>query len=313
MPAKLHPICGGIALCVAPMAALAAPDGWSPLLEPAELAAMLEERGDIRVVHVSGDTASAAIPGAVETSYADWRGPSDNPGALREVAELEAEARRLGIESDTPVALVHSGSNATDMGVAARIYWTLKSMGVEDLALVNGGFAAWQEAGLPVADSVGQVTPSGFTAEWQEDWRVDTAEVERLVDSGEADLIDARPTGFFEGLVWSIARPGTIRGADNLTYEDWFEDDRMVDAVTARDIAERHGRTDAPLTVSFCNTGHWAAINWFALSELAEVDNTRLYAESMAEWTQAGRPLDNEPSRVTIFLQSTRDWVGDLF
>ena len=313
MPYNLRPLSGVIALCVAPVGALAAPDGWSPLLEPAELAAMLEDHADIRVVHVSGDSGAAAIPGAVATSYADWRGPSDNPGALREVAEFEAEARRLGIEADTPVALVHSGSDATDMGVAARIYWTLKSMGVEDLALVNGGFAAWQAAGLPVADGVEQVAPSGFTAEWQEDWRVDTAEVERLIESGEADLIDARPPGFFEGLAWSIARPGTIRGASNLTFEDWFDGNHMVDATTARDIAERHGRTDAPLTVSFCKTGHWAAINWFALSELAGVENTRLYAESMAEWTQADRPVDNEPSRVTIYWQSTRDWVSDLF
>ncbi|WP_274378850.1 sulfurtransferase, partial [Alkalilacustris brevis] len=150
----------GLLLAGVSSAALSAPDGWKPLLEPGELAAILEREGDVRVVHVSGDFAAGHIPGAVHAPYAEWRGPPQNPGALRSPEEFGALVRSLGIETDTPVVVVHGGANPTDMGTAARVYWTLKSLGVEDLALVNGGFAAWAGADLPVSTQPVEVAQS---------------------------------------------------------------------------------------------------------------------------------------------------------
>jgi thiosulfate/3-mercaptopyruvate sulfurtransferase len=300
-----------LALCLAGAAA-AAPEGWGPLLEPAALAGILEAHPEVRVVHVSGDFAAGHIPGAVSAPYAEWRGPPQNPGALRTPEEFGALVRRLGIEADTPVAVVHSGANVTDMGTAARVYWTLRALGVEDLALLNGGFRAWAEAGLPVSTRPVEVAPSGFVPRWDDTLRITTAEVEALIEEGGARLIDARPAGFFQGRVWSIARPGTLPGAGHLSHERWFEGTRMVGAEEAAAIAAESG-PELPITVSFCNTGHWAAINWFALSELAGVENTRLYAESMAEWTAAGRPLDNAPHRVAMYWTMTESWIRGMF
>ena len=291
-----------------------APDGWSPLLEPHELAALLQTHDDaLRIIHVTGDFEAGHIPGALHAPYGQWRSGPDNPGALRTEAHFADLARSLGLTPDTPTVVVHGGANPTDMGAAARVYWTLRSLGVEDLALVNGGFAAWQEAGLPVSIDAVSITPSEADFSWSDEWRVDTDEVLELVEAGDARLIDARPEGFFSGLQWSIAAPGTIRNASNLTYEAFFDGNRMQGAETIREIAMREGFTDAPLTVSFCNTGHWAAINWFALSELAEVPQTRLYPESMAEYAAAGHPLDNAPNRLVFYWRATSNWVSGLF
>ncbi|MGA1635124.1 MAG: sulfurtransferase [Gemmobacter sp.] len=296
-----------------PIGALAAPEGWKPLLDPAELSAILAADPSVRVVHVSGDFAKGHIPGAVFSAYADWRGPQENPGQLRDIAHLTALVQGLGIAADTPVAVVHEGKNATDLGTAARVYWTLKSLGVEDLALLNGGFAAWQGAALPVSTEAATVAATTFQPAWSDAWRVSTEEVKKLAEAGDGRLLDARPKGFFEGDIWTSARPGTIRGAENLTYEDWFVGTSMVDPEDARAIAEAAGKTDAPLTVSFCNTGHWAAINWFALSEVAGVENTRLYAESMVEFGALGGALDNEPGRAKVMWINTKKWVEGLF
>ncbi len=293
---------------------LAAPEGWAPLLEPVDLAALLDTHGnEIRVIHVTGAFDEGHIPGAASAPYGQWRSGSENPGALRDRAEFAELARALGLTSATPTVVVHAGSNPTDMGAAARVYWTLKSLGVEDLALLNGGFAAWTEAGLPVSTTPAAIESTDYAFEWQNTWRVSTEEVVELVEAGDSRLIDARPTGFFEGLQWSIAAPGTIRNSANLTYEAFFDGNRMLGAEAVRDMAEREGYTDAPLTVSFCNTGHWAAINWFALSELAQVPNTRLYAESMAEYAAKGHPLDNAPNRLVYFWRSTSRWVSEFF
>ena len=296
-----------------PALALAAPEGWSPLLEPAELARMLEAAEDIHVIHVTGEFENGHIPGAVFSPYANWRGGPSNPGGLLPELEYELEAVRVGVEADVPIVVVHAGSNPSDMGAAARVYWTLKSLGVQDLALLNGGFAAWAEAGLPVSTTPVPLSESDFRAEWTNDWYISTTEVAELVERGEARLLDSRPEGFFQGLTWSIARPGTVRGAENLEFADFFEGNRMVSPERAREIAEAQGLTEAPITVSFCNTGHWAALNWFALSELAGIENTRLYAESMAEYAMHGHALDNEPNRVAFLWRSTRRWIEDLF
>jgi len=302
-------------LTLAPLAATAeAPEGWSPLLEPAQLAEFLDIYGDeIRVVHITGDYDAGHIPEAGWSPYASWRSDMPNPGALRDLPHLQTIVQELGIETDTPVVVVHSGRDATDMGAAARVYWTLKSLGVEDLALLNGGFAAWTAAELPVDTASASFFPSDYQAQWSEDWRASTADVTALADSGDATLLDARPAGFFEGLTWSVAAPGTIHGAENLTYAQFFDDTRMVGAERVRDIAAAAGYTDATTTVSFCNTGHWAAINWFALSELADYNDVRLYAESMAEYTALDLPRDNAPNRLQYAYRASASWLASFF
>ncbi len=302
-----------LTLVAIPGLAMAAPDGWSPLLEPQELAAMLEAGEDIQVIHVTGDFEVGHIPGAAHSPYANWRGGPNNPGGLLSELDYELEATRVGVEAGVPVVVVHSGDSPSDMGAAARVYWTLKSIGVQDLALLNGGFAGWTDAELPVSTSPTEIAPSDLRAEWTNEWYISTDEVAELVEAGEARLMDSRPEGFFQGIAWSIARPGTIRGAENIEFSDFFEGNRMVGPDRAREIAEANGFTDAPITVSFCNTGHWAALNWFALSELAEIENTRLYAESMAEYADSGHALDNEPSRIAFLWRSTLRWLDGLF
>ncbi|CAN5640451.1 rhodanese-like domain-containing protein [soil metagenome] len=309
-------LAGAVALFIAPSLVLAAPQGWSTLMTPQELSALIEANGDeVRVLQVNGEHAAGYIPGAVRAPYAEWRGPDENPGALPELAQFHAILERTGIEAETPVVVVHAGASPTDFGSAARVYWTLKSLGVEDLAILNGGLAGWKEAGLPVEVAEGGVFPSDWTPELSDEWRVTSGELAGLLERGEiTNLVDARPPSFFEGFLAheAAASHGTIPGSSNLTYEVWFEGSELVGAEEARRIAEETGQTDAPLTVSFCNTGHWAAINWFALSELAGVENTRLYAESVVEWSQNGGPMANVPNRFQFYWHQISTWFSGL-
>ena len=211
-----------LTLTALPTLATAAPEGWQPLLSPSDLSAMLERGEDIHIIRVTGDFEAGHIPGAVFSPYDAWRAGPTNPGALKPELEYEAEAVRIGVREDRPTVIVHNGDSPSDMGAAARVYWTLKSLGVQDLALLNGGYQAWAAADLPTA--TGEVTPteSDFYAEWRDDWYIPTDEVVELVESGDARLLDSRPEGFFEGIAWSIARPGTIRSAENLQYTQFF-------------------------------------------------------------------------------------------
>ena len=62
-------------------------------------------------------------------------------------------------QPDTPVVVVHQGTNQTDFGAAARVYWTLKSSGIAPLAILNGGMNAWAAAG-----ACGGAEPGGSCA-----------------------------------------------------------------------------------------------------------------------------------------------------
>lgn len=291
----------------------AAPDGWSPLLTPRSLASMLDSDAGLHILRISGDHAAGHIPGSVPADYPDFRGPGSNPGALPSLETLTGVVRSLGLDGISPVVLVHDGASPSDMGTATRVYWTLKSLGLRDLAILNGGFNAWQQAGLPVSTDTVEVKATDWTPRWHDDWQITTKEIEQRLDDPDVRLVDARPPAFFDGSQSSIARPGTIHGAASLSFDRWFDGNRMKSPVEVRRIAASSSLPPAPHTVSFCNTGHWASINWFVLSELVGVPDTRLYAESMAEWSQADRPMDNQPDRLAHYWDMTVDWFNGLW
>lgn len=286
---------------------------WKPLLEPDELAQALEQDSDIRVLQVTGSFARGHVPGAVNSPYNNWRGPIENPGSLPSLEVLTGLVQSLGIEGSSPVVVMHAGTTPADMGAATRVYWSLKSLGVARVAVVNGGLQAWQAQGLPVSTEETAVVPSTWQPRWDNRWYASTADVEALVDSGKVRLMDARPQDFFAGLRSSFGRPGTIRGAANVNYETLFAGNRLLDTAQLGGLLGSSGPTSAAVHVAFCNTGHWSSINWFVMSEVLGVENVRLYAESMAEWSQSYRPMDNGPGRLAIYAKLTRDWLDSLF
>ncbi len=289
---------------------------WPKLLNPNELAALIERDPRLRILHIDGDFDRGHIPGAVDAPLEALRGPKTNPGALPDPAELTAAVQAWGISADTPLVVVHQGSDPGNFGRAARAYWSFQAMGVERVAILNGGLEGWIAAGLPITTAATPVTPSRFIPRPLAAARVSTEELAALV--GQADAVrpvDARPLDFFIGRarVPIAARPGTVAGAVNLPFETWFEDNRMVGPERARAIAEAAGLTDGPPVVSFCNTGILAATNWFALSELAGVEGTRLYTSSVVEWSQEGAPMDHVPARLTYYWRMFATWIAGLF
>jgi thiosulfate/3-mercaptopyruvate sulfurtransferase len=274
---------------------------FGKLLTPAALDEIRAEPGlrilDIRAAEGEPSYAAGHIPGAVSAPYPTWRGPSSNPGAALGDAALTDLLQTAGIDAATPVVIVYQGETQSDFGAAARVYWTLKSAGLTRLAILNGGFRAWTEAGLPV--STDQVTPERSTIEaaLSPEWMATREQVRDIV-AGRSDavLVDARPEAFFRGEQKHDAAKGfgTIANAVSFVNFDWFGPEQTVISepeaaiARAREIAAK--ANGAPI-VSFCNTGHWAATNWFALSELAGVDNVKLYPESVVGWSNANLPL----------------------
>lgn len=284
------------------------PDGpFGPLVSARDLQARLEQ---VRVVDIREGTgpkspyAMGHIPGAVAAEYSAWRGPADDPGALLPLPRFTALVRSLGIDAQTPVVLVSAGDDPSDFGAPARVYWTLKWLGVKHLAILNGGMAAWNAAGLPMSTRQATATPSDFAPRLDAAVLATRSAVERDLGAPAATLfLDARPRAFYLGRVKAPAatRPGTLPGALDFDNARWFPDGggALPPATTlariARSLPQRPGATQ---TVSFCNTGHWAATNWFVLSEVLHRPDVRLYPGSMVDWSRADGPMANVPSRL---------------
>jgi thiosulfate/3-mercaptopyruvate sulfurtransferase len=288
-------------------AGLAAAQGdLPPLLAPADLVTVVETAAplilDIRAPGTAEDAATYAgghIEGAVNAPYALFRGPEENPGQVPSDAALTEVLQSLGVTADRPTVIVHQGANDTDFGAAARVYWTLKSSGVSNLAILNGGINAWTEAGLSLDRTA--VTPERSTIQvtFSNEWLATEEDVLAVVSGdAQATLLDARPESFWAGREAhaEAARPGTLPQSEFFTHSNWFSGGPViVDAAAARQLAQDAGYADDAGLISFCNTGHWAATNWFALSELAGIDNVRLYPESMVGWSNAGHEMANVP------------------
>ncbi|MBC7131674.1 MAG: sulfurtransferase [Roseovarius sp.] len=294
-----------LALAVFPMAAQA----LGPLVDVAGLRAAQGEGGAV-VLDIRSEDAyrEGHVPGARNAPYGRFRGPAENPGQLVTEAHLTEVLRGLGLETDTPVVVVHQGSNQTDFGAAARVYWTLKSSGFGNLAILNGGMNAWAAANAPQETGPApQVAPSGITVQFSDRWLATREDVQAIVDGRDnAQLIDARPEAFWKGETKhaAAARPGTIPQSRYFTHDRWFGSDEpsLIKPDLVRLLAEANGFGAEDRLVSFCNTGHWAATNWFALSELAGIEEVRLYPESVVGWSNAGMEMANVPGLLQNLL-----------
>ena len=288
-----------LALAVAPLAAAAE---LGPLIDPAGL----QQADGAVVLDIRSPEAfeQGHIPGARNAPYGLFRGPSDNPGELVSEGHLTEVFRARGMMTEMPVVVVHQGTNQTDFGAAARVYWTLKSSGFGDLAVLNGGMSGWQEAGGPVETGGGSdVAPSEISVSFSDAWLATRSEVQDIVEGRDsAKLVDARPEAFWNGKTkhGAAARPGTIPQSQYFTHSRWFGPDApaRIEPDLVRRLAAENGFEADDRLVSFCNTGHWAATNWFALSEIAGIEEVKLYPESVVGWSNAGLEMANVPGLV---------------
>ena len=247
------------------------------------------------------------IPGAIHSDYLKdgWRvGRDDVVGLLPSEAEFQTLVRKLGVSQDSHVVFVPAGVNSTDFGSSARAYWTFKVFGHEKVSILNGGYAAWKatypnriEQGAPIAPATGD-----FIAQFQPQGYISMADVAKAVgkDSGITFLDGRNEAQYFgEAKHPKAASAGRIPGAQLLFQETAYDvSANRLKSATELESLYAEVATDQPV-ISYCNTGHWAATNWFVLSEVLGHKDTKLYDGSMVEWAaSAGNPLETGKSNL---------------
>lgn len=313
-----------LVIALAPFAGAAAAT-LPPLVTPDWLAEHRQRPGlvvlDVRSALDDGHQppfSRAHIPGAVHSDYLEdgWRTTRGGvPGMRPAVGRLEALIGGLGIANNSAVVIVPAGTGPTDFGSATRVYWTFRTLGHDRVAILNGGFRGWQQAGRPVARGTVTPEPRSFRARPTDRYLATLDDVTAVIEGRRSRrLVDARPHAFFAGerKAWATDRAGTLPGAVSGEHSRLLRDGPdgvwMLTGETLRARLARSGLTDPSRPVTtFCTTGHWATINWFALHAVAGFEDARVYDGSMAEWTRdAERPVANGREGLGRLL----DWIG---
>ncbi len=177
---------------------------------------------------------------------------------------------------------------------AARLWWILRWLGHDAVAVMDGGWNAWTAAGLPVSEALPTKEPREFQLNPRHTWLLNAHEVDALRERPDVVLIDARSGDRFRGEnepIDSVA--GHIPGANSLPCSENLGPDGLVktpEALCERFEAVLNGRPPERL-ISYCGSGVTACLNLLALKH-AGLGDGRLYGGSWSDWiTDPDRPI----------------------
>ena len=142
------------------------------------------------------------IPGSIHSDYLQdgWRTEVDGIiGQLPPVKDLELLIGSLGIGNKNHVIVVYGGVSSSDFGSASRVYWTFKTLGHDEVSILNGGYKAWESSGFKI--ETGEHNPKlvKFIANYTDKYYANADDVIKVIENSNIGLVDARPAAFFVG------------------------------------------------------------------------------------------------------------------
>lgn len=188
----------------------------------------------------------------------------------------------LGIDNSKQVVAY----DATGGCYAARLWWMLRWIGHERVAVLDGGWQAWLAASHPASAEKPIVHRTTYTLRLRSELAVDAAFVAAHLDHPEVGVIDARSPERFRGENETLDPvAGHIPGAVNRFFKLNLEADGRFKApdVLKQEFAEVAGERDPRAIVHQCGSGVTACHNLLAM-EHAGLAGSRLYPGSWSEW-----------------------------
>jgi thiosulfate/3-mercaptopyruvate sulfurtransferase len=246
-----------------------------------------------------GDKPYIAHSVAAPYASAGWRTEINGvPGMLPPTEKLAELIGKLGIDNDDHVVIVPWGTDSTEFGGATRVYWTFKYLGHENVSILDGGWRQYDAQGGERVAKADTAEPATFNVALNDAIRATTSDVEAALKDG-TKLVDGRPLEQYEGKSKSpiVKALGTLPGSVNIPHSKFYSQEHalFVRPETVKTLTDGVGLAADENNIAFCNTGHWASVAWFGLSEVLGNKNTKMYDGSMAEWTQdPSRPLENK-------------------
>lgn len=233
----------------------------------------------------------AHIPGAL---YFDIDVISDQtsglPHTLPRTEAFSSAMRKMGV-GDGKKIIVYDGAGLFS---AARVWWMFRVMGVEDVAVLDGGLPKWRADGYPVSDDPVTPQPRHFTARQRSSLMRNADDVASALETGSAEVVDARPADRFRGDAPEPrpgVRAGHVPGAKNLPFPDLLNGDgTLLGDANLASAFENAGVDLSKPVISMCGSGVTAGMVYLSLAILGRKHDA-VYDGSWAEWGASDRPI----------------------
>jgi thiosulfate/3-mercaptopyruvate sulfurtransferase len=198
---------------------------------------------------------------------------------------------RLGISAQAQVVAYDQNSGA----FASRLWWLLRWLEHDRVAVLDGGFAKWVDEGRPTSRGIEHQPQRPFAGLARSDMVVSAEEVGAVTDREDWRLLDARAPERYRGVTEPLDRvAGHIPGAINYFFQQNLDERgtfRAINDLRAR-LERAVGGIPANHVVCYCGSGVTACQNLVAL-EHAGMSGAKLYAGSWSEWSSdPSRPVE---------------------
>lgn len=228
------------------------------------------------------------IPGAVYAHLDEDLSsqPTDTSGRhpLPDWSNFKKTLGAWGIDNQTQVVVYDDNLG----GIAGRLWWMLRALGHDTVALLDGGWAAWVRRGYEIEDGVVTNSRKTFEGDFRGNWTVSVDRIEQSLNQSYLLLIDSRDGARYRGESEPIdAGAGHIPGALNHFFAENLDDQGKLlsPGQLKQQFESLIGNRPLEEVVVYCGSGVSACQNLIAL-EHAGLSGAKLYVGSWSEWSR---------------------------
>ena len=241
-----------------------------------------EMKSNKNLVILGIDAAGGKLPGSRMIDAKKIRQSSNVPDAKSFEAMMQAE----GVNSDSKVVIVEEGTGSGTFAPAARLYWTFKYYGFDNVAILSGGLQEWTDMGGEVSDKApGKAKAGNFAAQAPRSEIYASAEDVKAA-IGKKTIVDVRDIASYIGLNQKKGnkQAGHIDTAETADLTLYFKTGSTLHDKAALEKLFKDLKIDLSKgNITYCNSGNQAAVGWYVLSEVLG-QKASLYDGSMKEW-----------------------------